>query len=242
MRLALLHGFAGDPAAWDVTRAALPDCDARAVALPGHGGGPVLPTWDANVAAIAAAIGSVDAVVGYSFGARLALAIVAAGHAPRAILVSVNPGIAEAARPERRASDAAWARLLRERGIAAFVDAWEAQPLFATQVRAASHRAARRTRRLALDPDQLARALEVMGLAEMPDYRGAIDAQGSIDARFALVAGADDPKYVAIARALPAPLAIIADSGHDPTLEQPVRLAAAIADHVASMTAGRTPR
>jgi pimeloyl-ACP methyl ester carboxylesterase len=65
-----------------------------------------------------------------------------------------------------------------------------------------------------------------MGLAEMPDYRAA-----ARELPIALIAGADDPKYVAIARALasPAPLAVIAGSGHDPTLEQPARLAEAIA-------------
>lgn len=239
VRIALLHGFAGDPSAWDATRAAAPDWDARAIALPGHGAGPVLASWDANVAAVAAAIGGADVVVGYSLGARVALALVAAGHAPRAILVSVNPGISDAARPERRASDAVWARTLRERGIAAFVDAWEAQPLFATQARIAVQRAARRASRLALDPEQLARSLEVMGLAEMPDYR---DALAERSAQIALIAGADDPKYAAIARALPAPATILPDSGHDPTLEQPAQLAAAIADHIAALTAGRTVR
>ena len=70
---------------------------------------------------------------------------------PRAVLISVNPGIDDAERPARRAHDAAWARLLRERGLDAFLDAWEAQPLFATQARVrADLRAARRARRLAL--------------------------------------------------------------------------------------------
>jgi 2-succinyl-6-hydroxy-2,4-cyclohexadiene-1-carboxylate synthase len=127
-------------------------------------------------------------------------------------------------REARRASDARWASLLRERGIAAFVDAWEAQPLFATQVRVAPARlAARRARRLALDPEQLARSLETMGLAEMSDYRAAITAE-----RCTLIAGAEDAKYLAIARALPAPLEVIADCGHDATLEQPAALAAVI--------------
>ncbi|MEO7731636.1 MAG: alpha/beta hydrolase, partial [Kofleriaceae bacterium] len=98
------------------------------------------------------------------------------------------------------------------------------QPLFASQARApAERRAARHARRLALDPAQLARSLETMGLAEMPDYRAAIDD------RFAWIAGADDAKFVAIARALPVTLTLIADSGHDPLLEQPVALGAAIA-------------
>lgn len=230
MRIALVHGFAGDPSAWDATIAAWSREDELcAIALPGHGV-PVRATWDANLEAVATAIGDVELVVGYSLGARVALGLVATGRGSRAILVGVNPGIEDAERVARRASDAVWATLLRERGIAAFAEAWEAQPLFATQARVSPERlAARRSRRLALDPEQLARSLEVMGLAEMPDYRGAITAD-----RCVLIAGARDPKYLAIARASRSPgvpLEVIADSGHDPTLEQPAALAAAIARH-----------
>ena len=216
MTRAFLHGFAGDPSVW----AGIARSGDACIALPGHGR-ELAPTWDANLDAIAAAIAGHDVVIGYSLGARIALGLVATGRAPRAILISVNPGIAGAERPARRASDAAWARLLREHGIAAFVDAWQAQPLFATQARAPADRlAARRARRLALDPEQLARSLEVMGLAEMPDYRAHVTAD-----RCRLIAGADDAKFLAIARALPAPLDVIAASGHDPTLEQPDALA-----------------
>lgn len=216
---AFLHGFVGDPTTW-IPLAGAGTC----VALPGHGGGPVRATWDANLDAIADAIGACALVVGYSLGARVALGLVATGRVPRAILVSVNPGIADAERAARRTSDARWASLLRERGIAAFVDAWEAQPLFATQARVPAARlAARRARRLAHDPEQLARSLEVMGLAEMPDYRAAIAAD-----RCALIAGADDTKYVAMARGLAAPLEVIADCGHDPTIEQPEALESAL--------------
>jgi 2-succinyl-6-hydroxy-2,4-cyclohexadiene-1-carboxylate synthase len=226
VRCVLLHGFAGDPASWDDV-----DVDAERLALPGHlGGGPLASDWNENLAAIAARIGRCDVVIGYSLGARVALGLVIGGHAPRGVLISVNPGIADLDRAARRAGDAAWAELARQRGITAFIDAWQAQPLFATQQRApADRRAARHARRLALDPEQLARSLETMGLAEMPDYRGAIDA------RFALIAGADDARYVAIARGLPAPLEIIADSGHDPLLEQPAALAAAIGRAVAAL-------
>lgn len=222
MRVAYLHGFAGDPAAWDDVVARVPGA---AIALPGHGV-PVEPTWEANLAAIARAIGEIDLVVGYSLGARVALGLVASGSAPRAVLVSVNPGITDAERPARRTSDAAWAHLLRTRGTAAFVAAWEAQPLFASQRRVPPDRiAARRARRLALDPEELARSLDVMGLAAMPDYRAAVTAD-----RVHLVAGAEDAKFLAIARTLPAPLTVIADCGHDATLEQPAALADVIAN------------
>jgi pimeloyl-ACP methyl ester carboxylesterase len=230
VRLVLLHGFAGDPASWDDVA-----IDGDRLALPGHlGGGPLAGDWAGNLAAIAARIGRCDAVIGYSLGARVALGLVAGGHVPRGVLISVNPGIADAERAARRASDAAWAELARGRGIAAFLAAWEAQPLFATQQRAPAERlAARRTRRLALDPAELARSLETMGLAEMPDHRG------EVDARVALIAGADDAKYVAIARALPAPLELVAGSGHDPLLEQPAALAAAIERSLAALGPGR---
>ena len=218
MTRAFLHGFAGDPSVWaGIARPAAGDA---CIALPGHGR-ELAPTWDANLDAIAAAIAGHDVVIGYSLGARIALGLIATGRAPRAILISVNPGITGAERPARRASDAAWARLLREHGIAAFVDAWQAQPLFATQERAPADRlAARRARRLALDPEQLARTFEVMGLAEMPDHTAAVTAD-----RCRLIVGADDTKFLAIARTLPAPLDVIADCGHDPTLEQPATLA-----------------
>jgi 2-succinyl-6-hydroxy-2,4-cyclohexadiene-1-carboxylate synthase len=219
VRCVLLHGFAGDPASWDSV-----GIQGDRIALPGHqGGGPLADDWAANLAVIAARIGRCDVVIGYSLGARVALGLVVGGHIPHGILISVNPGIGDSERAARRASDAAWAQLARDRGIDAFITAWEAQPLFATQQRAPADRlVARHTRRLALDPEQLARSLETMGLAEMPDHRR------HIGDRFALIAGADDPKYVAIARELPSPLELVPGSGHDPLLEQPAALTAAI--------------
>jgi 2-succinyl-6-hydroxy-2,4-cyclohexadiene-1-carboxylate synthase len=220
----LLHGFAGTPAAWDEVIAAWQHHSTPIpIALPGHGGGPVRDSWQANLDALAI---EGDLVVGYSLGARVALGLVASGRIARAILVGVNPGIDDAERPARRASDAAWARMLREQGTSTFADAWGAQPLFATQARVPAERlAARRRCRVALDAEDLARSLEAMGLAEMPDYRGAITAE-----RVALVAGADDAKYVAIARQFSVSLTTIPGSGHDPTLEQPHALARVIAE------------
>src|SRR5687768_5364948 len=100
MRIALLHGFAGDPRVWDDVIAA--GVAGRPIALPGHGGGEVRASWDANLDAVASLIGAADVVVAYSLGARVALGLVATGRAPRAILVGVNPGLADAERPARR--------------------------------------------------------------------------------------------------------------------------------------------
>ena len=210
MRAAYLHGFLGSPAVWDgIAR----DTDRR-IALPGHGGGPVRPTWEANLLSVAKAVAGTEVVVGYSLGARVALGLVAEGYHPYAVLISVNPGIDDAERPARRASDAAWARRFREEPIDTVLDAWEAQPVFAGRPPRA-----RRAERRALDPEALARSLEVMGLAEMPDYRLAADG------RCHVIVGARDAKFLSIARTLHAPITIIADSGHDPTLDQPAELA-----------------
>lgn len=226
MRCALLHGFAGTPAAWNDVIAAwqLPE-PPLAIALPGHRGVPVAPTWDDNLAAVAQAIAGCDVVVGYSLGARVVLGLVATKRCARGVLISVNPGIDVDDRAHRRIADARWAAVLRQGGVAVFDKVWSAQPLFASQSRVdMAKRRARTEARLTNDAEGLARSLEVMGLASMPDYRPVIDTLP-----VALIAGEDDSKFVALAQATQRPLELLAGSGHDPTLEQPERLAAAIA-------------
>jgi 2-succinyl-6-hydroxy-2,4-cyclohexadiene-1-carboxylate synthase len=218
MRVPLLHGFAGDAAAWAATLESWRGAaELVPIALPGHGT-PVAASWAANLEAID--LTGARVAVGYSFGARVALGLVAAGRLDRAVLIGVNPGIPDAERAGRRAADAQWAALLRDRGIAAFAEAWEAQPLFASQARVSRERLAeRRARRRLLDPERLARCLEVMGLAEMPDYRAHLG-------RCHLIVGAEDAKFVTLGQGLPHEL--IADAGHDVPLEQPARLAQAL--------------
>ena len=229
MRCALLHGFTGHPSVWDDVIAAwqLPEPPV-VVALPGHGATDVADSWDDNLELVAQAIRGCDVAIGYSLGARVALGLVASRRVSRGVLISVHPGLDDAARAQRRDTDASWARMLREQGIIAFEAAWTAQPLFATQARVPEDKLhARRDNRLAHDPAQLARSLEVMGLAEMPDYRGEL---ATLASHFALIAGADDDKFASMARALPALLfEAIPNAGHDPTLEAPEPLAAAIA-------------
>jgi 2-succinyl-6-hydroxy-2,4-cyclohexadiene-1-carboxylate synthase len=221
----LLHGFAGTPAAWDDVLAAWPAGSPRAIALalPGHGE-PAPDSWEQALDDVSAYLPGGATVVGYSLGARIALGLLERDACARAVLISVNPGLAsEAERAQRRADDARWATLLRTDGVAAFAEAWEAQPLFASAARAsAERRARRRAARLELDAEDLARSLETMGLAEMPDYRAILREKA---ARVRLVTGALDEKFCAIARGLPAPLTVLPDVGHDPTLEAPEVLA-----------------
>jgi 2-succinyl-6-hydroxy-2,4-cyclohexadiene-1-carboxylate synthase len=241
MHYVLLHGFAGTGAVWDDCRSYWTDHQPVTIPLPGHGdrgshgGRAVQAGWHANLALvselIAAAGGRGLPVVGYSLGARLALGLLAEDLIPSAVLISVNPGLTdEPERQARRQSDAAWAQLLRAEGLDEFLARWQAQPLFASQDRAPDERRNRRQQaRQRLDPEQLAQALEHMGLAEMPDYRNAIAARAE---RIALVVGADDAKFCQLADELhqrgTVTITRIPQCGHDPTLEQPQALAAVV--------------
>ena len=78
---------------------------------------------------------------------------------------------------ERAALDAERAAALRRGDLTAFVDAWEALPLFATQRALPSAvQAQQRAARLVHDALALAWAFEVAGLACMPDLRPAVAA------------------------------------------------------------------
>jgi len=237
----LLHGFVGSPKNWRRVIQAWPGApEPVALPLPGHHRDhPAAPDWDTNVERVAAMVPAGAVAVGYSMGARLALALLAADRISAAVLVSGHTGLsAPGERAARATSDAAWAALLREKGMPAFLQRWEAQPMFATQRRVERLRSYRRLDRLGHDPEELARSLETMGLVVMPDLRPALVARA---ARAHLVVGADDEAYLARARALVAEapalgLDVLPECGHDPTLEQPTALANAAAAAIARWT------
>src|SRR6187431_1718297 len=136
----LLHGFTGSPRSWDFLPVQ-PPIRRFAPALVGHAGagaGPDVSDFEGEVDRLNALSLEAEAlhVVGYSLGARLALgfALLHPTRVSRLTLISGHPGLESAAeRAERRASDARWCTLLLERGLHAFVEAWQAQPLWASQ-------------------------------------------------------------------------------------------------------------
>lgn len=234
-----LHGFTGAPESWTEVAAEHPGPIAT-LALPGHCGNAVLDAdFDANVAAMAAVIRrGIDTpirLVGYSMGARLALAL-ALDHAALfcdLTLIGVHPGLADpAARAERRAADRRWIDLLVGSGIAAFVDAWQAQPMWASQDRVAPAALARQHAvRMSHDPLGLAAALSALGLGQMPCYRPRL---GELAMPTRLLVGARDHKFVALAhdlgRELPRlEVTVVPSAGHNLLLETPQVLAAALA-------------
>jgi 2-succinyl-6-hydroxy-2,4-cyclohexadiene-1-carboxylate synthase len=253
--LLVLHGFTGCaesmlPVARPlaaVARVLLPD-------LPGHGrtgrgsgrsptGACTMPaTVDALVAVLdACGIGRAD-VLGYSMGGRVALhlAVARSDRVGRVVTIGASPGLDDpAARRARVVADEALAARLRSAGIAAFVDEWEAQPLFAGQAALpAAERAAIRAQRLAADPEGLACSLEGMGTGAMAPLGAAL---GALTVPCLFVAGADDTKFAAVAEELAAlvpdgRVALVAGAGHAAHVEAP----AAVVELVRAFLAGES--
>lgn len=224
-----LHGFLGAPAMWS----GLCD-DLVAPWCPGHGPRPAVmegATFDEVVDRLAAQLLPRDRrvrLVGYSMGARLALAMTLR-HPSRvreAVLVGGTPGLrTEAERAARRRDDDALAAALLRDGLPAFVDRWEALPLFATQRDLpAAARAARRAQRLAHDPAALAWCLRALGTGAMPSLWEALP---GCEVPLRLVTGGRDEKFTAVARAVVALCprathAVVAGAGHDVVTERGV--------------------
>jgi len=237
----MLHGFTGSPESYDrVVRHLGVESQPFIPALSGHGRdwrSNAADSFESEVSRLVALLSDIERprlLCGYSLGARVALGMLsgAPGMFDGAVLVGLHPGLeAASARDERRARDAGRARLLRERGLGVFVETWEALPLFASQRSLPSDLLAeQRARRLAHDPEGLAHSLEVLGLAEMPDYRASI---ATLDVPVTLVAGSLDIKFSKIAKKLAdqndrLQSKLIHGVGHNVLLEAPSFVATAM--------------
>jgi 2-succinyl-6-hydroxy-2,4-cyclohexadiene-1-carboxylate synthase len=206
--------------------------------LPGHGRSTANAnlSFDDCVAALLATLAARghDSAhwLGYSMGARLALACAVKSPASVAslVLVSGRAGIADPAEREarRHADEALAARIEATRsepsGLETFVDEWMAQPMFASQRRLGAAFVERaRAERLANDARCLANVLRNLGPGAQPPL---FERLGDLDMPVLLVAGALDRPFVAaahdLAQRLPrAEVCEIADAGHAVHLEQP---------------------
>ena len=239
----MLHGFTGSGQGLEsLARSFEDEFEVLVPDLPGHGRSSIHAgySFDRTVddlLATLATCGHRDACwLGYSMGARLALAC--AAREPRCatslVLVGARAGIADPAEREvRRREDEALAARIEAGGIEAFVDQWMTQPLFATQQRLGdAFLAGARRERLANSARGLAASLRVLGPgAQQPLF----DVLARVEAPVLLVAGALDRKFSDLARDLAsrlprAEVREIADAGHAAHLEKPEAFLAAARD------------
>lgn len=225
-RCLLCHGFTGRATDWSAGPCG--SCPAAyPIDLPGHGeaADPEGTFREAIQKLLADLPPAVDHVVGYSLGGRVALGLLqqAPARLQAATIIAAHPGLTDAsAQAQRRRADQQWIDLLRQQGIKTFVEAWENQPLFATQADLPAERLAKqRAQRLAQCPEGLARCLECLGLGQMPDTWPALAAYPG---QLRWVVGALDGKFKAIAARVKAlrpetELQILPGVGHNPLLE-----------------------
>ncbi len=227
----LLHGFAGSPLSWEAALELTGDrYEVIAPTLAFHGPEPlIVPSFADECARLLSLLGDSAHVTlaGYSLGARLALGVLALApeRFARALLIGVHPGLeSEGERVERRHADQRWAELLRTQGLEAFARAWAEQPLFDSQRQlptgVLSFQQAERQKHCA---EELARALEVLGLGNMPSLWQALPRLGL---PVTLAAGELDSKFLGLARRaskeLGAGRLLVAPSaGHNLLLERP---------------------
>ncbi len=235
--LLLVHGFTGRGTSWaPQLRSFARRYATLAPDLPGHGrsGIPADPGRGAveriadDLAAVLVRLGASPAnVIGYSFGARVALRLAVAhpGAVRRLVLESPSAGIADPAeRAARRVGDAALADRIERDGIAAFVAEWERLPIFASHAALPPGRAAAlRAERLRNRPAGLAASLRGAGQGRMEPLH---DRLGAIAAPTLVIAGGLDPvglaRAEAVARGIPAArMVVLPDAGHTPHLEAP---------------------
>jgi 2-succinyl-6-hydroxy-2,4-cyclohexadiene-1-carboxylate synthase len=235
----LLHGFAGTGRLWDPVVARLDGERYRPLApdLRGHGSAssrrPVsFSACVADVLGLVAGAGGMFSLGGYSMGGRIALlvALAAPERIERLVLVSTTAGIEDSGqRGARRAADEALAERTAQGSIEAFADRWTAQPLFAgTPPQAA---ASWRADILGNEPAALAAALLGIGTGAMDPLW---DRLGELEMPATVLAGARDPKFLALgerlADALPrGELVVVDGAGHGIPREDPTAVAAALA-------------
>ena len=241
----LLHGFTGSVSTWDALGRALAEAGHPVVAvdLIGHGASDA-PEAEARYAIervaddLAALLGELGhrraRWLGYSMGGRVAL-VLAARHAASVaalVLEGATAGLADAGDRDRRArADEALAGRIERDGVAAFVEEWEALPLWESQRSLpGAVRERLRAQRLAHGAAGLARSLRGMSVGRQPSLWERL---GELRPPTLLVAGSRDEKFTAIARemaaALPnATMEPIEGAGHAAHLERPQLFAAAV--------------
>ncbi len=229
-----LHGFTGGGADFAPLADAFPQLAWRAPDLPGHAPKPRRRGSPRDDSSLVAAIRYLDfrtrpknreILLGYSLGARLALrfALARPRRFSALVLIAASPGLSDpAARAARREADEKLAQEILAGGVPPFLEQWRARPLIATQKKIpAAWRAEMEARRQRLRAEGLAASLREFGQAVLDPVDELLP---WLRLPVLLVAGAEDPVYVAHAHAMQkqmpaAEVLIVPGAGHLAHLE-----------------------
>jgi 2-succinyl-6-hydroxy-2,4-cyclohexadiene-1-carboxylate synthase len=232
----LLHGFTRDTRAWEPVLPALEGYRVVRVDLIGHGksDAPANPSRYTMTHAVEDLLALLHhlhveeyALIGYSLGGRVALHLATAApeHLWAVVIESASAGIEDPVqRATRVESDEKLAQSLLTDGLEAFVDHWQAQPLFAPQASLPPDvLEEQRRQRLGNNPIGLANSMRGMG-GGVQDY--ILDRLHVIEAPSLFLAGALDTRYAALAPVLASQVRgaehmIIEGTGHTTHLDQP---------------------
>jgi 2-succinyl-6-hydroxy-2,4-cyclohexadiene-1-carboxylate synthase len=199
------------------------DHEVVVVDAPGHGEAAGRAVGLVEGGELLAATAGPATFVGYSMGGRFCLhTALSSPEAVRGlVLLGATGGIDDPSeRADRRAADDALADHLEAIGVAAFVDEWLSQPLFASL----GADAADRPGRVANTSAGLASSLRLAG---MGNQRALWDDLAEIDVPALVLAGERDAKFRAAGERLAAAIGenasflVVAGAGHSAHLEQP---------------------
>lgn len=232
--LMCLHGFTGTLHTFDCLRD-VTDYNILGIDLIGHGKTQSVEPTDYSMLQVVKELVALKqhllpeekvAVLGYSMGARVALAF-AMSHPEmieKLILESGSPGLKTVEEQEtRRKHDAKLAERLQTRPLVEFIDFWQELPLFQTQ-KALPQATQQKVRqeRLTQDPLMLAYSLLYMGTGSQIEYWSTLQ---TLQVPTLYLAGTKDQKFCQIGQEMStiAPNIIYQElhAGHCIHLEQP---------------------
>jgi 2-succinyl-6-hydroxy-2,4-cyclohexadiene-1-carboxylate synthase len=198
MALICLHGFLGRGEDWDFLREA--GFDVRA------------PSLFAGDTFHSVRPNSVDILVGYSMGARLALQLMQTHRVAKAVLISAGVAPPE---PGRKELDETWARRFETENWQSLIDAWNSQSVFAGRANPLTRNEADYDRKKLAAALREPRVLHLEGLSVPTLW----------------IAGEDDVKYREAARRAASQLKngelwICPEAGHRVPWEQPQKFIA----------------
>ena len=234
-----VHGFTQTSTSWKpiANHFASGGYETVVVDAPGHGGSTAIRANMCDAADLLTAQCGDGVYIGYSMGGRLCLHAAARcpGQVRALALVGASPGIAdEGDRAARRMADEQLAEHIEHIGVAAFLDEWLAQPLFARLVVDEAERADR----LNNSVDGLAGSLRLAGTGAQASLWPRL---GEMTMPVLTMAGELDTRFAAIGREMASAVSAghfeaIAGTGHAAHLQAPDHVIAVLQRWLQNLT------